>query len=124
MSTNLKENQLLAAQLLASGKNGKTVAEAVGVTEETISRWKKEADFKIYLMELIIENHEAAKTRLQSLIEKAVGNIETVIDDQTMPAKEKFTAAIKIIEMCGGYAECLKLRVKNMRDPFGLSFGD
>jgi uncharacterized protein YjcR len=59
---NLKPKQEQAAFLLASGKLGKDVAEAVGVTPETISHWKKDSAFealtnkyKIDIMENVID---------------------------------------------------------------------
>ena len=45
MSSKLKNNQLLAAELLASGMKAKEVALHVRVTEETISRWKQKSEF-------------------------------------------------------------------------------
>lgn len=118
MSTNLKENQLLAAQLLATGKSGKMVAEAVGVTEETISRWRQDKDFKIYMMELLVEAHEAARTRLQSLVDKAVTNIEAALDEKDLPTKDKFAISVKIIELCNCYNSSLDENIKKLRSPF------
>jgi|WetSurMetagenome_2_1015567.scaffolds.fasta_scaffold338607_2 hypothetical protein len=119
-STNLKENQLLAAQLLATGKTGKFVAEAVGVTEETISRWKKDEDFQLYMAELLIDIHETAKVRLQGLVDRAVCNLEEVINDQNISSKDKFAASIKIIEMCNLYCNALSAKSAQIRDPYSM----
>jgi transcriptional regulator with XRE-family HTH domain len=113
----LKENQLLAAQLLALGKTGREAAEVVGVTEETISRWKKTEDFELYTKELVCEAHEAASIRMQNLMEKAVLAIENAIDDQSLTPKEKFTTAAKLIEMCGNYNNLLRGRVHTIKNP-------
>ena len=40
MSTKLNNNQLLAAELLASGMMSKKVAERLNIRSETLSRWK------------------------------------------------------------------------------------
>ena len=45
MSKKIKNNQFLAAELLASGMKAKEVALHVRVTEETISRWKQKSEF-------------------------------------------------------------------------------
>jgi len=118
----LKESQLLAAQLLAAGKTGREAAEAAGVTEETISRWRKNCDFDVYLKELMVDLHETARMRLQSLVQKAVLAIEASIDDPSLTAKEKFTIAVKIFEMCNGYNCALTDQVKRQNDPFNLNF--
>jgi transcriptional regulator with XRE-family HTH domain len=113
----LKENQIIAAQLLTAGKTGREVAEAVGVSEETISRWKKNCDFELYLKELMVDSHEAARTRLQNLMQKAVETMEKSIDDQSLTPKEKFTIAAKIVEMCCGYNSILQGRIHNIKNP-------
>ena len=45
MSSKLKNNQLLAAELLASGMKAKNVAEKLNIRCETISRWKSKVEF-------------------------------------------------------------------------------
>ena len=45
MSKNLNENQLIAVQLVAQGSSGKEIARELSVTEETVSRWKKQPEF-------------------------------------------------------------------------------
>lgn len=112
MSNNLKENQTLAAQLLAAGKTGRAVAAEVGVTEETISRWRQEPEFQMYLTGLVIATNEAARIRLQSLITKAVANIENSLNDETLSTKDKFVASIKVLELCNGYNWVLEEKVK------------
>lgn len=119
-SQSLSEKQLLAAQLLAIGKTGKAAAEAVGVTEETISRWKQEAKFEIYVKKLLIEAHEAARMRLQNLVSKAVEIVEKSLESQTLAPKEKFAVAVKVIEMCSMYDFKLNNRVDKLENPFNL----
>lgn len=66
-------------------------------------------------MELIIGAYEAARTRLQNLVSKAVTNVETALDDQSLPAKDKFAISVKIIEMCSNYSSRLNENVKALR---------
>ena len=53
MSKNLNENQLLAVQLVAQGRSGKEIAKELSVTEETISRWKKQPAFIALVNDLL-----------------------------------------------------------------------
>ena len=41
MSKNLKENQVLAANLIAIGLSTRTVSKELNIREETVCRWKK-----------------------------------------------------------------------------------
>lgn len=45
MSTKLNNNQLLAAELLASGMKAKHVAQKLNIRCETLSRWKSKDEF-------------------------------------------------------------------------------
>ena len=45
MSKNINKNQLLAAELLATGMKSKEVANKLSLSSETISRWKNNAEF-------------------------------------------------------------------------------
>ena len=53
MSRNLKPKQLLAAQMLAEGDSCEYAALKVDVAPETISRWKKTADFNQEIEDLM-----------------------------------------------------------------------
>jgi len=111
-SNNLKENQVLAAQLLASGNTGRAVAEQINVAEETISRWRLLPEFQLYLSELMIAANENARVKLQSLISKTVDNIENALNDNTLSPKDKFIASIKVLELCSGFDWALREKVK------------
>ena len=49
MSSKLKNNQLLAAELLASGMKAKHVAEKLNIRCETLSRWKSQEEFVLVM---------------------------------------------------------------------------
>lgn len=75
----IKVKQIRAAQLLASGMDSKEVANAVKVTPETISHWKKSPAFQAYFNELRWEVMESSRERLRSLFSKAIGTIEELM---------------------------------------------
>ena len=45
MSINLKENQLIAAELLSTGMSAKIVSETLNIRPETLSRWRLQKEF-------------------------------------------------------------------------------
>ena len=45
MSINLKENQLIAAELLSTGMSAKIVSDTLNIRPETLSRWRLQKEF-------------------------------------------------------------------------------
>ena len=62
MSINLKENQLIAAELLSVGISSTAVSETLGIRPETLSRWRQNQEFN--------EQIELRVTKYCSLIDK------------------------------------------------------
>lgn len=89
----------LSPQHLALGENNKSVAENLNLAPETVSRWRSDFNFQAALNSVLAENHKATKDRLRHLSGLALTTIESLkIDDET-PAKDKLSAAIKILEL-------------------------
>ena len=68
MSKNLNENQLLAVQLVVQGKSGREIAKQLSVTEETISRWKKQPIFIASVNEILGQLREGIQQKMRNLI--------------------------------------------------------
>lgn len=62
----LKPNQIKAAYLLTAGKTARSVAEEVGVTPETVSHWKRSAEFEALLNELRADFVESARESIRN----------------------------------------------------------
>jgi len=101
MSKNLKENQVLAAELLASGKTGRAVASEIGVTEETISRWRQTDEFQAAINSYQWEVRRTSAERLRNSMGQAVNVIESTLTDENVLPRLRLQAAFKIVEMCG-----------------------
>lgn len=99
-STELNENQLVAVQLVASGKQGKLIAETLLVTEETVSRWRQLPAFEAAVNTLLRDAREAARERLRALVSTALDTIEGAMVSAELSAKDKLSAAFKVLEMC------------------------
>ena len=68
MSKNLNENQLLAVQLVAQGRSGKEIAQELSVTEETISRWKKQPAFIALVNDLLGQLRDTTQQKIRNLV--------------------------------------------------------
>ena len=76
MSKNLNENQLLAVQLVAQGKSGKEIAKELSVTEETISRWKKQPAFIALVNEILGQLRDTTQQKMRNLVLLALEILE------------------------------------------------
>ena len=103
MSNNLKENQVLAANLIASGLSVRTIAKEINVREETICRWKKNNTFKQSITKYQKEYLSNIEKAHFSLIQKAMFNINKVLDDQNTSIKDKAELSIKYLRTTTSY---------------------
>jgi hypothetical protein len=76
----LSPSQLLAIEILLTGKRDREVADMVGVTRQTINEWRRSSQFADELdrrrRELFVESHK----RLQQLSEKSISVLEANLD--------------------------------------------
>ena len=93
MSKNLNENQLLAVQLVAQGRSGREIAKQLSVTEETISRWKKQPIFIASVNEILGQLKEGIQQKMRNLIFQALEILETELSD-----KENKNKALKLLQ--------------------------
>ena len=96
MSKNLNENQLLAVQLVAQGRSGREIAKQLSVTEETISRWKKQPIFIASVNEILGQLREGIQQKMRNLIFRALEILETELSDDEN--KNKSNIALKLLQ--------------------------
>ena len=96
MSKNLNENQLLAVQLVAQGRSGKEIAKQLSVTEETISRWKKQPIFIASVNEILGQLSEGIQQKMRNLVFQALEILETEFSDKEN--KNKANIALKLLQ--------------------------
>jgi hypothetical protein len=102
MSTKVKElspQQQQAALLMAEGKTGRQVAEALAVAEETVSRWKQQTEFEALINTCLAEAREATRYRLRTLAGKAINVIDGVLDDDKAEDKDRLSAAFQLLKL-------------------------
>ena len=92
-----------AISLLLTGKTDAEVAEAVGVTRQTIWKWKREEDFNHDIVEAgegILAEHTSAVAKL---VDEAVVAVSELLksDDESM----KFKAAMTVLNSAKNWRE-------------------
>ena len=95
MSIKLNENQLLAVQLVAQGRSGKEIAQELSVTEETISRWKKQPAFIALVNELLGQLRDTTQQKMRNLVLLALEILEKELFNEDN--KNRVNIALKVL---------------------------
>jgi transposase len=96
----LNAKQEKAAVMLVSGMTAREVAAEVGVTAETISRWKADANFEAYMNQLRWEALDSARESLRTAARMAAqGLVEIIQNAKTEETKRK--ACRDVLELVG-----------------------
>lgn len=97
MSSPLNAKQEQAAILLSTGLSGSAVAMQVGITAETISRWKLSPDFLAAINAHQKERVSVAREKLRELAQKAVSTIDGLMDSKSEGIRLK--AAVSLLKL-------------------------
>ena len=95
----LKERQSIAVDMLAGGSTGRGVATRLGVREETVSRWRTNPVFIAALNQQLTEQRTATTQKVRCLAERAMDNLETILDDPGASVHLRMTIAIKVLQL-------------------------
>src|SRR6056300_114319 len=95
MSKNLNENQLIAVQLVAQGRSGKEIAQELSVTEETISRWKKQPAFIAMVNDLLGQLRDTSQQKMRNLVLLALEILEKELFNEDN--KNRVNIALKVL---------------------------
>ena len=114
MSTKLNEKQLIAVHLLASGVKASTIANQLGMREETLSRWRQIDEFKEALEDAteavlreIDETHKNLLISSQSVINEALKNEE-------LDLFKKATLALRYMSLIKGKDDIMQKSSDNL----------
>ena len=96
----LKPNHEQAAYMIATGSSCKEAAEAVGVTPETISQWKKSDVFTAKCNEYKKEVVDSLRDWIRSLSKTALANLQDLIENAEAE-NVKLRACLEVLKMQG-----------------------
>jgi transcriptional regulator with XRE-family HTH domain len=89
---------LRAAALAAAGVSQAKIAQELGVSESTISRWKKRTDYQAARNGILKDAVETASNRLRSLTLQAVGILRDTMNDPKATHCDRIRAATAILD--------------------------
>ena len=96
---NLNEQQRLAVMRLAQGERANSIAEALEVAPETISRWRQQEEFGDAIDRLQRAAFESNLQRMRGLIGTALDTIEDVLTDEEANPKVRVDASFKLLQL-------------------------
>ena len=103
----LSDAQRQAIALLLEGKRDAEVGEAVGVTRETVNRWRNSDDgFMVELNKARQELWGSHRERLRSLVGRALDELGRELDGE-----HGYQAAVQVLKAVGLYG--------NVKAPYG-----
>lgn len=95
---NLSANQLRAIELIVSGRSITDTALELGLSRETVSRWKRNPNFIAELHQQQTDLILTARNRLQRMAMKAIDVIETNLNGGSLKAATQVLKMINIYE--------------------------
>ena len=82
--------------MVAQGKTGREISKKLSVTEETISRWKKQSSFIAYVNGLLIELRDITQQKIRNIIFQAIDILEEEL--MKKDSANKINIALKIMQ--------------------------
>ena len=104
----LQPEQEKAIALILTGQTDQAIAEAVGVTRQTVNGWRNHnPDFMAILNQQRAAIWEGSIERLRGLASGAIDTLEEALKDTENP-KEQRAAAVHLLKACGLYGQSLQ----------------
>ena len=97
MSNNLKENQLIAIELLSAGVSSVVVSEKLDIRQETLSRWRNNKSFKKALENKVKTNCSLIEKQFLKLFHLSLNALERLLTDNKIKSVSKAHVAMKYI---------------------------
>jgi len=106
-SGQLSPEQEQAIALILTGKTDQAIADAVGMTRQTVNTWRNHnADFMAALNQQRAVIWEGHTERLRELAGGAIDTLAEALQDDD--PKEQRAAAVHILKACGLYGQSLR----------------
>ena len=95
----LSEAQSRAAQLIATGRSGRSVASELGVHPSTLSGWRQAPEFRALVNEILAEARTAASNKLLHAANMALDTILRIMTSPTSSDRDKLSAAGMVLNI-------------------------
>lgn len=101
----LREQERLAADLLARGKTCREVARALGIAEKTLYNWRKRPAVQRAIYNLQQELIDSSESRNLALMPEAIATLTEIMADTNARASDRIAASRALLNGAAAYQE-------------------
>ena len=101
----LRENERMAAELLARGKTCREVARALGIAEKTLYNWRKRPAVQRAVYALQQELIDVSESKGLALMPDAIATLTQIMNDQEARAADRIAASRALLNGAAAYQE-------------------
>lgn len=101
----LREQERLAADLLARGKTCREVARALGIAEKTLYNWRKRPAVQRAIYNMQQELIDSSESRNLALMPEAIATLTEIMADTNARASDRIAASRALLNGAAAYQE-------------------
>lgn len=101
----LREQERLAADLLARGKTCREVARALGVSERALYNWRKRPAVQRAIYNMQQELIDSSESRNVALMPEAIATLTEIMSDTNARASDRIAASRALLNGAAAYQE-------------------
>ena len=101
----LREQERLAADLLARGKTCREVARALGIAEKTLYNWRKRPAVQRAIYNMQQELIDSSESRNLALMPEAIATLTEIMADPNARASDRIAASRALLNGAAAYQE-------------------
>lgn len=101
----LREQERMAAELLARGKNCREVSRALGISERALYNWRKKPVVQRAIYTLQQELIDTSESRNLALMPEAIATLTEIMNDSNARASDRIAASRALLNGAAAYQE-------------------
>lgn len=105
MIDGLRENERMAAELLARGKTCREVARALGISERALYNWRKRPAVQRAVYALQQELIDVSESKGLALMPDAIATLTAIMNDENARASDRIAASRALLNGAAAYQE-------------------
>jgi len=105
MIDGLREQERMAAELLARGKTCREVSRALGISERALYNWRKKPVVQRTVYALQQELIDTSESRNLALMPEAIATLTSIMNDENARASDRIAASRALLNGAAAYQE-------------------
>lgn len=105
MIDGLRENERMAAELLARGKSCREVSRALGISERALYNWRKKPVVQRAIYALQQELIDVSESKGLALMPDAIATLTEIMHDENARASDRIAASRALLNGAAAYQE-------------------